>query len=343
MKTEHKPIVIWLGFICFMVFMMVVVGGVTRLTHSGLSMVEWKPLIGAIPPIGEAQWMDVFNKYKQFPEYKLINKGMSLDAFKSIFYWEYGHRVLGRLVGVVFFFPWLVFLLQKRMDRKLNLKLIGLFGLGGMQGLMGWYMVKSGLIENPGVSHYRLAAHLSLAFLIIAVALWIMMDLLNPKLIRNVAGQKLRKFSIAIAAITCVQIVYGAFVAGLKAGFAYNTFPKMNHEWLPSVAFDLAPFWLNFVENHALVQFIHRVMAWLLLVMILSFWSIAKKQELSLRQKRSVNLMTLMIVLQFVLGVWALVSGVPVSLGTIHQGGACIFLILLIYVIHSFGGKRNTV
>jgi len=343
MKREHKPVVIWLGFICFMVFIMVVVGGVTRLTHSGLSMVEWRPLIGIIPPIGEAQWMDVFTKYKQFPEYKLVNAGMSLDEFKAIFYWEYGHRVLGRVIGMVFFFPWLVFLLQKRFDRVLNIKLVGLFILGGLQGVLGWYMVKSGLVNDPSVSHFRLASHLSLAFIIIAVAQWIMLSIIHPERKRNDASLKFQKWTIVLTLLTGLQIVYGAFVAGLKAGFAYNTFPKMNDEWLPSVAFDLIPLWINFVENHALVQFVHRVIAWVLFAAVLVFFFTVRKQILSIRQKRSVYLMTLMVMLQFGLGVWTLLAGVPVALGAIHQGGACVLFILLIYVIHSFSGSKNTI
>jgi cytochrome c oxidase assembly protein subunit 15 len=343
MKKEHKPVIIWLGLICLMVFLMVIVGGVTRLTHSGLSMVEWRPLIGIIPPFGEAQWMEVFNKYKQFPEYQKINIGMTLSEFKGIFYWEYGHRVLGRLVGMVFFFPWVIFLIQKRIERKLNLKLLLLFILGGSQGLLGWYMVKSGLVNDPNVSHYRLASHLGLAFIICGYGFWIMMDLMNPNQIKNEAAKSMRIWALVITALTSVQIVYGAFVAGLKAGFMYNTFPKMNGEWIPSVAFDLSPFILNFLENHAMVQFMHRVVAWLLLFSVLAFFFVARTKNLSVRQARSILFMMLMVIIQFALGVWTLLATVPVSLGATHQAGACVFFIIMIYVIHSFSGSKNTI
>ena len=237
--AKNREMIIWLAIVCLMVFAMVVVGGITRLTHSGLSMVDWKPLMGIIPPLNEQEWVRVFEMYKTSPEYKLVNLGMSLEDFKGIFLWEYWHRVLGRLVGMIFLFPWIYFAITKRLSLKFNLRFFAAFLLGGGQGLMGWYMVKSGLVKDPAVSHYRLAAHLSLAFLIIGVLLWYIFDLKESakKGVILVSG-RLKLFTIITFTVFCIQIVYGAFTAGLKAGFGFNTYPKMGEGWFPPGFFE---------------------------------------------------------------------------------------------------------
>lgn len=222
-----RSIIIWLVFVCLMIFAMVIIGGITRLTDSGLSMVEWKPLMGAIPPLTEAEWLRVFDLYKQYPEYQKVNSGMELSEFKFIFFWEYFHRLFGRLIGVVFFIPYVYFLFKKKIEKKLNKKLFIAFILGGLQGLMGWYMVKSGLIDRPDVSHFRLAAHFGLALTIIGYIFWIILGQINFSNQKLIYYPKLFWSLAILLVILSVQIIYGAFVAGLDAGLAYNTFPTM--------------------------------------------------------------------------------------------------------------------
>lgn len=340
MDKKLRPVVVWLLVICLMVIMMVVVGGVTRLTHSGLSMVDWKPIVGIIPPIGETEWLTTFAKYKQFPQYKLVNTGMSLSDFKAIFFWEYMHRVLGRLIGMVFFFPWIVFLFQKRLSKKLNRKCMGLFFLGGLQGLMGWYMVMSGLVNDPSVSHYRLAAHLSLALLILVCGAWLIFDISLVN--KNTSKQsKLRRLVVSLFTLTIIQIIWGAFVAGLKAGFQFNTFPKMNGDWIPVVAFDKTPMVLNFLENTAGVQFVHRVIGWVLFFGVISFYVYSQKFRLSKNQKVGNVLLLGMVLIQFTLGVMTLVMGVPVFMGALHQLGAAVLLVIITFVLHSYSNNAE--
>ena len=225
-KKTAPSVILWLAFLCFLIIMMVGVGGVTRLTGSGLSIVDWKPIMGAIPPLNQAQWMDVFQRYQLSPQFKLINHSMSLSDFKLIFFWEYIHRLLGRGIGIAFLLPWLFFFKTGKVQGKLAGRLLGGFGLGGLQGALGWFMVKSGLVNLPYVSHYRLAAHLALALLVLSYLFWVLLDLLG-----TVEGQPKKYSGLSRAfkgftALVCLQIVYGAFTAGLKAGFGYNTFPK---------------------------------------------------------------------------------------------------------------------
>src|SRR3990172_8675806 len=228
-QASRRQIAGWLSGCCVLVFLMVVVGGVTRLTHSGLSMVEWKPLVGTIPPLSQKDWEEVFLKYQATPEYLRVNKGMALDEFKGIFWWEYFHRLIGRAIGVAFFLPYLYFLLRQKIHGPLALKLAGIFVLGGLQGALGWYMVKSGLVDNPRVSQYRLTAHLGIALAIYAAMLWTALGLLSPGAAAASARQpRLRRFSWIITATVAYMVITGGFVAGIRAGFAYNTFPLMN-------------------------------------------------------------------------------------------------------------------
>ncbi|MEO8991718.1 MAG: COX15/CtaA family protein, partial [Nitrosospira sp.] len=251
----HKPIAIWLLVCCALVFAMIVVGGVTRLTHSGLSIVEWQPIVGTMPPLNQSDWDELFEKYHQTPQYKKINVGMSLEEFKGIFWWEYFHRLLGRVIGLAFFVPFVYFLARKAIDRSLGLKLTGIFVLGGLQGAMGWYMVKSGLVDNPHVSQYRLTAHLGLAFAIYAAMFWVALGLLYPvgtSLSSSGLGG-LRRFSTALTTLIFIMILSGGFVAGIQAGFAYNTFPLMNGHIIPPEIFMLEPWYRNFFDNMATV------------------------------------------------------------------------------------------
>jgi heme a synthase len=331
-----RSIIIWLYTVCVLIFLMVMIGGVTRLTDSGLSIVEWKPILGAIPPLNDADWLKAFDQYKQFPEYQKINKGMSLSEFKFIYFWEYFHRLFGRLIGLVFFIPYVYFLIRKKIPHHMKLKLFVAFILGGLQGAMGWYMVKSGLIDRPDVSHYRLAAHFGLALFIIAYIYWIILqqkDYVTEKFVKSALISKTLKIFLAFLIL---QIIYGAFVAGLKAGIGYNTFPLMGNEVIAQAAFEGGSFWHNIVENNAMVQFIHRSIAWIIL--ILSFFLIAKKGHgLHPMQTKSLWFLFIMVMIQFTFGVLTLLSLVSLPLALTHQLGAVILLLMTMRAIFFFG------
>lgn len=335
--NRQKPVAVWLLVCCALVFAMVVVGGVTRLTHSGLSMVEWKPIVGTLPPLSQADWDEVFGKYQQTPEYKKINSGMSLDEFKGIFWWEYFHRLLGRLIGLVFFIPFLYFLARKRIDRRLGIKLAGIFMLGGMQGLMGWYMVQSGLVDNPHVSQYRLTAHLGLAFIIYAAMLWVALGILSPIDAFHYRDRRIRnllRFSTGISVLVFIMVLSGGFVAGIRAGLAYNTFPLMNGHIVPPEIFMLDPWYLNFFQNMATVQFDHRLIAWMLAILVPVFWLQARRSTLPDSTRLACNLLLLMLVIQITLGISTLLLVVPVHLAAAHQAGAVLLFTMALWVNH---------
>ncbi len=334
---SKRVVVTWLLVVCVTIFAIVVVGGVTRLTHSGLSMVDWQPIMGVIPPLGQQEWQEAFEAYKQYPEYKQINRHMNLQQFKPIFYWEYAHRQLGRLIGVIFFLPLVIFWLQKRFATSLKRKLFMVLLLGGLQGLMGWYMVMSGLVDLPRVSHYRLAAHLSIALLLLGYIFWIVLDLLNDDRSEGrCVAKALKMSSIAVVALISVQIVYGAFTAGLRAGFGYNTFPLMNEKWIADAVGSMIPFWLNLFESNATVQFIHRYLGILVTLLTMGLWLWGMKIALSKSQKIGLHLLAGITMIQFVLGVFTLILVVPISLASLHQAVACLLLLASIYVVHSF-------
>lgn len=334
---KQKSIAIWLFVCCAMVFIMVVVGGVTRLTDSGLSIVEWQPVSGTLPPMSQSDWDEFHQKYQQSPQYQKINKGMSVDEFKSIFWWEYIHRVLGRLIGLVFFIPFVYFLIRKQIDKPLGVKLSGIFVLGGLQGLMGWYMVMSGLVDDPHVSQYRLTAHLGLAFVIFAAMFWVATDLLydrnksphNPEALKDT-----RRFSIGLTWLIFIMVLSGGLVAGIRAGLAYNTFPLMNGHFIPPEIFMLEPLWRNFFDNMATVQFDHRMIAWILMFTVPYFWFKARKQQLSDSAKLACNLLLIMLVIQVSLGIGTLLLAVPLPLAAAHQGGAMMLFTAALWVNH---------
>jgi len=335
--NNQKPIAVWLLVCCALVFAMIVVGGVTRLTDSGLSIVEWQPIVGTMPPITQNDWEILLEKYRATPQYQKINKGMSIDEFKGIFWWEYFHRLLGRLIGLVFFIPFVYFLIKKCVDRTLGIKLTGIFILGGMQGFMGWYMVMSGLVNDPHVSQYRLTAHLGLAIIIFAAMFWVALDILSPKTDnadRNQTIQSLRKFSIALTALIFIMILSGGFVAGIRAGFAYNTFPLMNGHFIPPEILMLEPWYRNFFDNMATVQFNHRLIAWILAFLVPLFWWQSKKYNLSVTTRLACNLFLLMLVIQISLGISTLLYVVPIPLAASHQGGAVLLLAASLWAAH---------
>lgn len=320
----------WLLICAMVVYGMIVVGGATRLTQSGLSMVEWEPVMGIVPPIGGAAWNEVFDKYKQSPEYQKVNRGMSMDEFKSIFYWEYGHRVLGRLIGFLFLLPFLYFLLRKKIPSGWHIKLFGLFVLGGLQGAMGWYMVKSGLVDVPRVSQYRLAAHFGLALLIFSFMLWYAMDFLRGDNRHQHAQSGYLNSTVLVLAVVVVMMMSGAFVAGTKAGFIMNTFPQMAGQWIPPGINGLQPAWKNIFENPVTIQFVHRCMALLVIATVIYSAIVASKQSFKTRA----SWVILAMILQVVLGVMALVMRVPVWLGVLHQAGAVLLLSAALYTAH---------
>jgi cytochrome c oxidase assembly protein subunit 15 len=335
----HRAIAAWLLVCCALVFAMVVVGGVTRLTHSGLSIVEWQPIVGTLPPLGDAAWQETFEKYKLTPEFRQVNHAMSLAEFKGIFWWEYFHRLLGRLIGLVFFVPLAWFWARGRLDRALAWKLAGIFALGGLQGAMGWYMVMSGLVDDPRVSQFRLTAHLVIAVLIFATMLWVAMDLLAPRKVASRATRTttdgVRRLGWWITGVIGYMIVTGGFVAGIRAGKAYNTFPLMQGHIVPPEIFMIDPWWQNFFYNMATVQFDHRLGAWVLAFLVPWLWLRVRKASASPRGRLAANLLLAAVIVQIALGITTLLLAVPVALGAAHQGGAVVLLAAALFANHS--------
>ena len=332
----RRQIAAWLFICATMVFSILVVGGVTRLTHSGLSIVEWQPIVGAIPPMNQAEWEETFDKYKKTPEFQIVNNQMTLDEFKGIFYWEYWHRVLGRLIGVVFFVPFVYFLVKKKIEPGLTPKLLGIFVLGGLQGAMGWYMVKSGLVDNPRVSQYRLTAHLSIAFLIFISMMWVGLGLVTERARQttDVALRKLQRIGFWLAILVFYMVITGGFVAGTRAGKAYNTFPLMNGDFMPPEIMMLEPWYLNFFDNLATVQFDHRIGAWLLAFVVPWFWFKLRSTVVPARARIAATVLLLAVAAQITLGIATLLMAVPIPLGAAHQGGAMVVFGILLWLNH---------
>jgi len=332
--SARRQVAAWLMLCCAMIFAMVILGGATRLTGSGLSMVEWDPIFGVVPPLNQEQWEDIFTKYRKSPEYRKINIGMDLDGFKSIYWFEFTHRLLGRSIGTVFLLPFLYFLARRMLTPRLIPRLAFAFVLGGLQGLLGWYMVKSGLVDQPHVSQYRLTAHLSLALLIYCYLLWLLLDLMFPQQKSDTIQSGARKASLFVFTLAATTIVSGGFVAGLKAGFAYNTFPKMGDQWLPPAGWILQPGWRNLFENIATVQFDHRLLATLTLISVLWFWAHTRKRPLPATTRIGIHVLLLVAIAQVSLGISTLLLHVPVALGVTHQAGALTLLTVSLFVIH---------
>jgi cytochrome c oxidase assembly protein subunit 15 len=319
--NDRRAVAAWLFLCAAMVFAIVVVGGITRLTRSGLSIVEWQPLIGILPPLSEADWQALFAKYRETPEYRLVNLGMDLGGFQRIFWWEYLHRLLARLVGLVVLLPLLWFQLRKKLERPLAWKLWGIFALGALQGLMGWLMVKSGLIDDPKVNPVRLTLHLGLALAVFSAELWIALGLLAPR------GGRAGRLAAALPWVIFAMALSGGMVAGLRAGSAYQTFPLMNGHLVPPEILMLEPWWQNFLTNMATVQFVHRGFFWLLAVLVpVAWWQ--------RRASPAANALLLAFALQAALGIATLLAGVPVALGAAHQGGAVLVLAAALWNAH---------
>lgn len=315
---------------------MVVIGGITRLTHSGLSISNYKLISGTIPPMNEMEWEKAFNLYKQYPEYKKINTHFTIDDFKSIYFWEWLHRVIGRMIGVVFIIPFLYFLVKRKLKKATIKKSIILLFLGAFQGFLGWYMVKSGLVNRPDVSHYRLAAHLITAFITFAYTLWVALDLIFPR--KNEINKRLRNIIGLGFAILVLQILWGALVAGLDAGFIHNHWPLMNEGALmhETVLIEQVPMWKNFVHGKSGVQFVHRYLAYVVVGFIIYIWIKTRGAALSQNQRIGINSLLLIVFAQFILGVFTLVYAVPVWLGVAHQIFAFFLLGTMTFVLHRF-------
>lgn len=323
----RKAIGVWLLVCSACVWVVVVTGGVTRLTHSGLSIVEWKPVVGVVPPLGAARWEAEFEKYRATPEYLKVNAGMSLDAFKSIYLMEYSHRLLARGAGLVFLIPFLYFAFKRAFDRPLALKLTGVALLWALQGALGWYMVASGLVHEPRVSHYRLTAHLLAACVLYAAMLSIALERLRPA--DAAAGPRpawLSRLSALLVALCFAAIASGGLVAGLRAGLAYNTFPLIGGYWVPPYLLELRPLWTNFFENKLTVQYDHRVLAALVALTALSAWLGGLRAGLPRRAMTTLHLLAAVTAAQVALGAFALLYRVPVVLGAAHQGAALLVL-----------------
>lgn len=327
--SGERAVAIWLLACCALVFAMVIVGGITRLTQSGLSIVEWQPIVGAVPPLDDEAWREAFRKYQDTPQFRQVNPHMHLDGFKRIFWWEYVHRLLGRLIGAAFLLPLVWFAARGRVPRALTWKLAGIFALGGLQGAMGWYMVQSGLVDDPRVSQYRLAAHLALALAIYAATLWMALGLLLPR--AREAGP--RAFAFALAALVFLQAIAGSFVAGIRAGLAYSTFPLMNGHLVPPGMFVIEPWYLNLFNNIATVQFDHRLIAWLLAALVPLFW--LRTRGAAPRIRLAASLMLAALALQIALGIATLVLVVPVPLAAAHQAGALLLFTAALFAAHS--------
>jgi len=319
-ERARPAVAAWLFASAFMVAAMVVIGGITRLTESGLSMVEWRPLVGWIPPIGEAEWARVFAMYQATPEYRAVNSWMTIDDFKTIFFWEYVHRVWGRLIGLVYAVPFLVFLATGRIERAMVPRLVLLLVLGGLQGAIGWWMVTSGLVEEARVSPYRLSVHLSMAFLILGLLLWTALGLVQ----RPAGGTRAQRIGAGhVLAAVSITIVLGAFVAGTDAGFAYNTFPLMDGAFVPPGYWDAELGWRNLVEHVPAVQFHHRWIAIATAVLTLVFVA-RHRGSVAGMARPALTLLAVAVVLQVLLGISALLAVVPVWLGALHQAGAVV-------------------
>jgi len=326
----------WFWTIGAMTLAIVVVGGITRLTHSGLSIVDWQPLMGAIPPMNDAEWTEVFDRYRQYPEYRQLRRGMTLADFKVIFFWEYLHRLIARLIGVVFLVPFVYSWRSGYLPRPLARRALALFALGAMQGIMGWLMVSSGLVDRPSVSHYRLAAHLGLAFIIVGYAAWLARDLTSSRVELTPSARRSVIRGLAVVGVLLVlQIVWGAFVAGLRAGLIFNTFPLMGGQLLPPSGLALDPPIVNVVQNLTTVQWTHRLLGTIVLAASLVFY-VRVRRVTAERSMRHLNLTLLVLIAsQYLLGVLTLLLRVPVSVAVLHQVTAAVIVVVWVTWVHS--------
>lgn len=336
MKNKDKSVIIWLLSGCLLLFAMVVVGGITRLTNSGLSMTDWHLVTDTFPPLTEEKWSQAFEEYKKFPEYQKINihNDFSISDYKFIYFWEWFHRFIGRIIGLVFIIPFIYFLIKKRLSSETIKKCVVLLGMGAFQGFLGWFMVRSGLIDNPDVSHFRLALHLTFAFITFAYTLWVSLDLIYPN--KNEVILQLRKIARISLVFLVIQIIYGGFVAGMNAGLIHNHWPLMSdgqflHE---SVLLEKDSWLQRLTEGKSGVQFVHRTLAYVVVGLILFLFYKGKKYSLTQQQKNGLNSLVIIVFIQFTLGVFTLLYSVPLWLGLTHQVVAFFLLTAMTYSLH---------
>ncbi|MFM1816241.1 MAG: hypothetical protein RLZ98_2936 [Pseudomonadota bacterium] len=326
--TASWAVKAWLVVVALLVFAMVIVGGATRLTDSGLSITEWQPILGVIPPLSEADWQVALEKYRQIPEYQQVNKGMSLEAFKAIFWWEWAHRFLGRFIGLAFALPLAVFWWRGMLPGWLAWRGLAILALGALQGFVGWYMVMSGLVDRVDVSHYRLALHLTIAFVILAALVWTILDL------EQRVAPRIQSWAAVIVGVILLQVVLGAFVAGTKAGLSYNTWPLMDGAFVPDGMWSMSPWWINPLENLAQIQFNHRVLAYVILA--ISVWQVVRLWGCP--DWASAGWVLAAVIGQIGLGIWTLLAAqgaIPIGLGIKHQAFAAVVLALAVWHLHA--------
>ncbi len=345
---SQKHVNIWLLVNILMIASMVAIGGITRLTESGLSMIDWNLIKGIIPPVTENQWIIKFEQYKLFPEYKIINYSMTLEEFKKIFFWEYFHRIWGRLIGITFLVPLIYFWFKQRLTLNMKKYFSALVLVGCFQGFMGWYMVKSGLVDKPDVSQYRLAAHLSTAFVLYITILFFLWNNYRTNISLyetfNYKSVNIKKYLISSFLVIFLTIIYGAFVAGTNAGLVYSNFPLMGNTILPPDALEIKPKWKNFFENLALIQFNHRLLGSLSLIIVSITWLKSRKLPQNSYLRTSINYLMIFILLQYTLGIITLKLHVPIYLGVIHQFGSLIVLtILTICLSELYTNKKGAI
>ncbi len=333
---NNKLVVYWLLSGCVLLFVMVMVGGITRLTNSGLSMTDWHLVTDTFPPLTEEKWVDAFEEYKKFPEYQKINihNDFTLSDYKFIYFWEWFHRFIGRIIGIVFIVPFIYFLIKKRLNSETIKKCFVLLLMGGFQGFLGWYMVKSGLIDNPDVSHFRLALHLTFAFITFAYTLWVALDIIYSE--RKPAVKSLQRIAQIALVVLIIQIIYGGFVAGLNAGLVHNHWPLMSdgqffHE---SITIEQSTLLKSFTEGKSGVQFIHRTFAYVVVFMMLLLYFKSRKNSLNRVQEKGVKSLILIVFIQFALGVFTILFHVPLWLGLAHQLVAFVLLSAMVFTLH---------
>lgn len=336
MKKQNFYVIFWLLSGCLLLFIMVIVGGITRLTNSGLSMTDWHLINDTFPPMSQEKWIEYFDEYKKYPEYLLVNqyKDFQLEDYKFIFFWEWFHRLIGRIIGLVFIIPFVYFLIKKQLDRSTIKKCLILLGMGAFQGFLGWFMVASGLKDMPDVSHFRLAIHLTFAFITFAYTLWVALDLIYPE--RTTVIVPLRNLARVSLVFLIAQIIYGGFVAGLNAGLIHNHWPLMSDGQFihDSVFIEQKTLFLNLVEGKSGVQFVHRTMAYFVVGLIVALFIRSRKYLLNNLQKVGVSTLLIFVFLQFTLGVFTLIYGVPLWLGLVHQIMAFLLLTAMTFTLH---------
>ncbi|HEX8126491.1 MAG TPA: COX15/CtaA family protein [Allosphingosinicella sp.] len=336
-SARPRAVALWLLAVAALVFLMVLVGGITRLTESGLSIVRWEPIAGTLPPIGDEAWAAEFAAYRQSPQYQLVNTGMSLEDFKSIYFWEYVHRLLGRIIGLAFALPLAWFAWKRAIPRGYGWKLGGLLALGGLQGAIGWWMVASGLVDRPDVSHIRLAVHLLMALTIFATTLWLALDLLRLEGEPGARPARMPTAGIWMLSLLFLQFLFGAYVAGLDAGYAYSSWPKMGDQWFPADAPLMEPFLRNFADNPIMVQFVHRWLAFAVAAAALVLASKAWKAG----HRQSGGALAGAVTVQILLGIFTLLSGVELWIAASHQGMAVLLLAAALVAAHRLGRRRS--